>query len=87
MVINKMLGNIKKAHKHICFIGLLNTRMGKSKLVHYLADEGLYDDVHVPKDEADMDENQLEFYHNKKKQKAESENLKQRTEKIIDMAL
>ena len=52
-----MLGNIKKAHKYIVFIGLLNSRIGKSKLVHYLAEEKLYNDVHVPKDEADMDEN------------------------------
>ena len=61
-----MLGNIKEAHQSIAFIGLLNTKMGKSKLVHYIADEKLYEDVYVPQDEADMDENQMEFYHNKK---------------------
>ena len=45
-------------------------------MVHYLAKEHLYNDVFVAQDEADMDENTIEFYHNKKVQKAESENLK-----------
>ena len=56
-MINKQLGNIKDSHSAITFLGLLNTKLGKSKVVHYLASESLYNDVEVPKkDEGDLDE-------------------------------
>ena len=57
-MINKQMGNIKDSHNNIVFLGLLNTKLGKSKVVHYLASEKLYNDVVVPKDdEGDLDEN------------------------------
>ena len=86
-LINKSLGNIMKSHPDICFLGLLNSKNGQAKLVHYLATEKLYADVDVPRDDMDLAEIHQDHYFNKKLEKAQREKLRQKTEKIIEAVL
>ena len=45
--IDKALGNLFESHSELVFIGLLNVKQGKAVIVHNLADESIYDDVYV----------------------------------------
>ena len=69
--IDRALGNIKTSHKNIDFIGLLNIRHGKAKIVHHLASEEIHSNVNVPKDDdVTLSNDQIEKLHEIKVKKA-----------------
>ena len=53
--IDKALGNLKASQETMCFLGLLNMKESRAKLVHYLASKCLYDDVSIPETDDGMD--------------------------------
>ena len=86
-MIDKTLGNIFKSHSSISFISLLNVKKQVAKVIYYMAKEHLYEDVQVAKEQDDLDEMQNNFEYRNKVSKAQKEKLKQRTEKVIEMAM
>ena len=53
--IDKALGNIKKSQKSMQFIGLMEMKGGRAKLIHYQASKCLYDDIFIPDNDEGMD--------------------------------